>query len=147
MATPTTLYMNWTQVQFTPTGGSALVINRVSNVEINPGGQLHAYSGDANRYKVAVFNYMNEPHLTVHSENIGVLTSLSPGAVGAVQAVLNDPKNGDSAGSGAIKYVLANAVLENNPTGGRHMQYATGSASFRAFSSDGTTSPLSATVL
>jgi hypothetical protein len=147
MATPSTLYMNWTQVQFTPAGGTAIAITRVSHVEIDPGGQLLSYSGDANRFKVAVFNYMNEPKLTIHSEHIGVLSALAPGAVGAVQSVLNDPKNGDGTGSGAIKYVLSNAVLQNNPTGGRHMQYATGSAAFHAFSSDGTTSPLSATVL
>src|ERR1700730_12544482 len=146
MDTPTTLYLNWTHVQFTPQGSAALVLNRVSNIQIDPGGQILKYSGDANRYKVACFNAMNEPKVTISTENLGVLSSLNPGAVGVVQAVLTDPKNGDGIGSGAIKYLLNNAVLENTPQGGQHMQFATGTATFQCFSSDGATSPISATV-
>jgi hypothetical protein len=147
MSTPTNLFLNWTQVQFTPTGGSALSFNMVENVEFDPGGQLLPHSSDAARYPVALVNHMNNPKATMQSANIAKINALAPGAKGAFQAVLNDALNGDVAGSGAIRYVLNNAVVQNNPSGGHHSQYGKGSAVFLAYSSDGVTSPLSATVL
>jgi len=137
--------MNWTSTGFTPTGGSLQAVSRVSGIDIDPGGQLLEYSGDGNRFPVAIFNHMNKPSFTINSENIGVLSSLAPGAVGVVSSILNDPKNGAGAGSGAILFALANAVLENPKMGGKHMAYATGSATFKGYSSDGVTSPLTAT--
>lgn len=145
--TPTNLFLNWTQVQFTPTGGSALVINLVEGIDFDPGGQLLAHSSDAARFPVALVNHMNHPKATVRSANLNRISALAPGSKGVFQAVLNDALNGDVAGSGAIKYVLNNAVVQNNPSGGQHQQYGKGSAVFLAYSSDGVTSPLSATVL
>ena len=147
MPTPTTIFANWTGVQFTPSSGSPIVISRVSNVEFDPGGQLTAYSGDGNRYPVGLFNLMNQPKATVESENVGAISSLAPGALGTFVAVLNDAKNGAGPGSGAIQYTLSNAVVQNTHAGGRHQQFARGKAVLHAFSSDGVTSPLAAVVL
>ena len=147
MPTPTTLYANWTGVQFTPAGGVPIVISRVSNVEFDPGGQLTAYSGDGNRFPVGLFNLMNQPRATLESENIGAISSLAPGALGTFVAVLNDARNGAGVGSGAIQYTLSNAVVQNTPAGGRHQHFARGKATFLAFSADGVTSPLAAVVL
>jgi len=145
--TPTNLFLNWTQVAFTPTGGSALSINLVESIDFDPGGQLLPHSSDAARYPVAMVNHMNNPKATVHTANVAKINTLSPGSRGTFQAVLNDALNGDVVGSGAIKYVLNNAVVQNNPSHAQHQQYGKGSVTYLAYSSDGVTSPLSATVL
>jgi hypothetical protein len=147
MATPTTIYANWTQVQFTPSGGSPIVFSRVSGVDFDPGGTLLPYSGDANRYPVALINMMNHPRATVQCENLAIVNAVAPGSKGTFQAVLNDAINGDGVGSGAIRFALSNAVVQNSPVGGRHQHYAHGTVTLHGYSSDGTTNPLSATVL
>jgi hypothetical protein len=141
MSTPTTVYANWSGVTYTPAGGSAVPITNVDSIDNDPGGQLSAYSGSANRFPIVIANLMNKPTVSVKSSNIGVLAALIPGTVGVLVAILNDALNGAGVASGALQFTWSNCVVRNNPFSGAHASYASGTASFECFSTDGVTSP------
>lgn len=141
--------MNWSGAKFTPSGGSATNILGVTDISIDKGGTVEKQSGDADRYNTIAVNSFNEPTITVQSNDLRVHggSSLVIGTVGAFEATHNDSKNLAVSGSYAIKYSLANAVVESNSVSGQHKQFGKGSLKFTCFSSDGTTSPLTQTVL
>ncbi len=74
-------------------------------------------------------------------------TLVAIGTTGLLHATLQDPVNGVTAGGGALKFTLANAVVGDIPIDGEHMQWAGASISFESFSTDGTTSPVTIAAL
>lgn len=138
----TGVQLNWTAVGFTPSGGSLTPITRVTNVDFTPGGSLIAFSGDNNRFPTVIANAMNAPRCTITTANIGLILGIAPGTVGTVGATHKDAIGGSN---GDIVYVLSNAVVENTSGSGPHGQFGSGTISFQAFSSDGTTNPLAFT--
>ena len=142
MSTPTTLNLNWQNVKFTPQGGSAITITRVSNVSFDPGGSLIDYAGDGNRFPVGKFLVMSKPTAQVESQNISVLNGLTPGTAGVFIATLLDITNLAAVGGGGIGYTLNNACVANNPFGARFGEIASGTLNMEAYSTDGVTSPL-----
>lgn len=133
----TKLQANWTAV----THGST-TITRVSAVTFSKGGSISLYSGDDNIYDVVGVNLMNKPKATVTCEDPAVLMGFGIGDTGSFTATHKDAKG---AAGGAIVYTMANAIVENVDAGGQHAQFGSGSLSLVAFSSDGTTNPLSFT--
>lgn len=138
----TKLQMNWAAVGFTPTGGTLVSITKVQDCNFDPGGSLKDYSGDTDRFPTTIVNDMNKPKATVQSGDVATIQALTPGTIGTFTATWKDAK---LATGGDIIYILINAVLENTGGGGKHSDYGTATATFRAFSSDGTTNPLSFT--
>lgn len=136
-------FMNWTGVTFTPANGSPIAITGVSSIQIDTGGSLLKFSGDGDRYNTTVVNDFNEPQVTVQAADLAAIQSCPVGTVGIFTAIHNDAKNGT--GSGAITYILNNAVVAKNPFGGSHRQYGSGTLSLTSFSADGVTNPLSST--
>jgi hypothetical protein len=147
MPTPTTLIMNWTGVTFTPAGGSAIPLKRVNSVNFDPGGQLLPYSGDGDRYPTAMVLAMSSPTASLSTSNISQISALAIGTVGTLVAIANDAVNGILTGGGAITYTLINAVVAGTPWGGQHAQFGTANLTFQAYSSDGSTTPLSQAAL
>lgn len=131
----TKLQANWTAVQHGST-----TITRVSNVSFDYGGSISMYSGDDNVFDVVAVNLMNKPKATVTSEDPAALIGLGIGAVGTFTATHKDAK---AAVGGAIVYTMLNSVVENVSAGGAHAQFGSGSLSLVAYSSDGSTPPLS----
>ncbi len=138
-------FMNWTGVTFTPANGSPVAITGVTSIQIDSGGSLQKFSGDGDRYSTTVVNDFNDPTVTVHSADLAAVRSFPVGTVGIFTATHNDAKNGS--GTGAITYVLNNAVVASNPIHGAHRQFGQGVLTLASYSLDGVTNPLSTTNL
>lgn len=138
----TGLQLNWTAVGFTPSGGSLTTFTRVTSVTFTTGGQLMPFAGDDDRFPTVLVNSMNMPSATVTSGNIAQLFGFAPGTRGTLTATHKDARG---ASGGDIVYTLANAVVATNDASGQHANYGSGTLPFQAFSSDGSTNPLSFT--
>jgi hypothetical protein len=138
----TGLQLNWTAVGFTPSGGSLTTITRVTSVGIGTGGQLLPFSGDNDRFPTVIANVMNMPGASVTTGNIAQIMALSPGTRGTFTATHKDARG---ATNGDIVYTLINAVVASPDANGPHGSYGSGTVSWQAFSSDGSTNPLSFT--
>ncbi len=136
-------FMNWSGVTFTPTNGSPITITGVTSIQIDSGGSLQKFSGDGDRFSTTVVNDFNDPTVTVHSADLAAVRSFPVGTVGIFTATHNDAKNGT--GSGAVTYVLNNAVVASTPIHGAHRQFGQGVLTLASYSSDGVTNPLSTT--
>jgi hypothetical protein len=133
----TNLQLNWNNVSF---GSTA--ITRVTSVMFSQGGELIEFAGDNNRYPVVIANNMNQPRCSVSSGDVGTLMGIAPGTSGTLVATQIDAL---AATGGAINWTLVNAVHETTDDRGPFSQFASGTATFRAYSSDGATNPPSFT--
>jgi hypothetical protein len=131
------LQANWSAVSH----GTAL-ITRVTQVSFSQGGSLSTFAADGDHYPTVVVNLMNKPTASITSADTATLMGIAPGTTATLSATHKDAKG---ATGGDILYVMANAVAENCNTGGAHGQFGTASISLLAYSSDGTTNPLSFT--
>ena len=133
----TKLQSNWTAVSFGSTS-----ISRVTQVSFTQGGTLNAYAADGDHFPTVVVNTLSKPRASVTSGDAAAIMAISPGTTAAFSATHKDAK-GEVGGD--ILYVLANAVAENSETSGSHGEFGTATLSLMAYSSDGTTNPLSFT--
>jgi hypothetical protein len=138
--------VNFSGVKFTPSGGSAVPIPNVTDISINPRGQVISGRGDNNIMPVLKKRISSDHQVTIATESISVLTTLSVGD-GAFEAILEDAKGGATTGNGALKVAGANGTIADTPIQARHGQFAAGSIAIEFASSDGTTSPLTWTAL
>ena len=129
------LQLNWTGVQFASTN-----LTRVTSVTFSQGGELIEFAGDNNRYPVIIANNFNRPRCTITSGDVATLMAIAPGTSGTITATQNDAL---SASGGAINWTMTNAVHQNTDDTGRWGHFATATATFRAYSTDGVTPPLS----
>ncbi len=131
------LQLNWTSVSFGSTN-----LTHVTSVMFDQGGELIEFSGDNNRYPVVIANNINHPKCSITTSDVATLMGIAPGSSGSITATQADALQ---ATGGAINWSLANAVHETTQDTGHWGQFATATARFRAYSSDGTTNPLSFT--
>ncbi len=134
--------INWTSVTFTPTGGSATSITRVTAGMFGQGGQLLKFKGDTDLYPTIIAAPTSEPHASFTTADVGTMMGFASGTAGSLAATLNDARGSTG---GAVVFALANAVFENADASGRHAQFATVTGTWQAYSSDGSTNPLSFT--
>ena len=85
---------------------------------------------------------MNKPTASITSGDIATLMGIASGTVASLTATHKDAAK---AVGGDILYTLANAVAENVTGNGPFSQYGSATITFRAFSNDGSTNPLSFT--
>jgi hypothetical protein len=137
----TNRFMNWTGVTFTPLNGTLTPITGVTSIQIDSGGSLLKFSGDGDRFSTTVVNDFNDPTVTVHSADLAAVRAFPVGTVGTFTAPHNDAKNGT--GSGAVTYILTNAVVASNPIHGSHRQFGQGVLTLTSYALDGVTDPLS----
>ncbi len=132
----TGLQLNWTGVSH---NGQA--ITRVTSVSFDEGGELIEFSGDDNRYPVVLARNVSRPKASITGGDVALLThGIIAGQVGTLLATQKDAV-GSSGGD--INWTLLNAVKESGQDSGQWGQFATATATFRAYSSDGSTNPLS----
>lgn len=129
--------INWTAVSHGSTN-----LTRVTNAMFGQGGSLIKFKGDTDQYPTIIANVHNEPHASITTADVGTLMGIPPGTTATLNATLNDAK---AATGGAVVFALANAVFENADTQAQHAQFATVTGTWQAFSSDGSTNPLSFT--
>jgi hypothetical protein len=128
---------NWSTVSH-----AAQAITKVTAVTFSQGGALQTFAGDTDRYDTVIVNLMNKPTASITSADIGTLMGIAPGTTGSLTATHKDAK---LASGGDIIYVLANAVAENATANGPFGNFGSATLSFRSFSNDGSTNPLSFT--
>ncbi len=133
----TKLQSNWTAVSFADNA-----ISRVTQVSFTQGGSLAAYAADGDHFPTVIVNTLSKPKASVTSGDAAALMAIAPGTTGSFSATHKDAK-GEIGGD--ILYVLANAVAENSETSGSHGEFGSATLSLMAYSSDGTTNPLSFT--
>jgi hypothetical protein len=130
------LNMGWTGVTFTPTGGSALVIDEVTDVQLGKGGSAVKFFGDNNAFTSLLVVRAKSRAITITTGNSGAVAALAEGVEGTVVAIFNDAKNGT--GAGAITITLASCVLVGTPIGGGANEFGKATLTFESYSAAGT---------
>ena len=133
----TALQLNWTGVEFATTP-----LTRVTAVTFSQGGELIEFAGDNNRYPVVIANNINRPRCSIESGDVATLMSIAPGTSGSISATQADALG---AVGGSIVWTMTNAVHASSEDNGHWGRFATATATFRAYSSDGATNPISFT--
>lgn len=135
----TAVQLNWSAVTHNSTS-----VTKVTSVTFQQGGQILEFAGDTDRYPTVMTAPMTRPRATVTTADVQrfMPPSITPGISGALVATHKDAK---LASGGDVIYTLNNAVFEDATAQGQFGQYGSITANFRAFSSDGSTNPLSFT--
>ena len=107
---------------------------------LHSGGKLLKFSGDTDVFTTIIANVSNEPSASFTTADVGTIMGIAPGSTNTLSATLNDAKG---ATGGAVVFTMINAVFENADTKAAHAQLGSVTGTWQAYSSDGTTSPLS----
>ncbi len=134
-------FMNWSDVGFTPAGGSLISIKETQDVRIDPGVILKGASGDGDQMPSAQTVEYIDPRITVTTEDLKTINTIGYGALGTFVATHNDYIN--KASTGSATYTITNCIAAPGSRGGAHRQTGTGTIEFRTSASDGVTSPIS----
>ncbi len=141
MPTRSNVYMSWTGVTVTPSGGSTMAISEVTDVQVHDKDHIEPWQADGHKYATRMIAASGERGITITGGDVGKLASIPKNVPCTVVAILNDAVNG--VGTGAVTVTLVNAIRGEVPSSGKTSKFAGGSVSFMAFSSDGTADPLS----
>jgi len=142
MATPTKRFMNWTTTTY-----NSVTITGVTSVNFDFGGSTAEFAGDGDKFPTTIVNDFNSPTVTIAAADLAALVGMPPGTRSTFTSTANDAKNGITASSGGRTFTLANAIIASNNGGGQHRQFMSGSLTFHAESTDGTTNPLTTSAL
>lgn len=134
------LFMNVTGCTWTPSGGSVVNLTEITEADVDRGGEMKPWYADGATFAKAMKQVRLTRSLTLMGGNLAQLSAIPSNTPGTLVVVINDLNNGTS--TGAMTLTLSNAVLANNPFKGQQSEYGTGSITFNAFSTDGTTDPL-----
>ena len=145
--TRTGLYVNTVTVGFTPLGGSLSPVARITKSSFDGGIQNISFKGDGDLFDTYQGNVSQVPSITLEGGDVGSLLNSSAGVIGTLSGIWPDARNGKGSGSYALSWSLANCQLSDKSSQSPHANLASGSNSFTAFSSDGTTNPFTFTVL
>lgn len=132
--------VNWTAVGFTPSGGTASPATGVTQIQINPNGNLIKFSGDADHGPTTIVNDFVDNEIVVTTADEIWALALPPGTRGTLVATHKDAK---SAVGGNIVFTLVNAIVVDNTAGGQHRQFGQSAVRFHAEWADSVTNPLS----
>lgn len=135
----TKVSLNWIDVSYTPAAGTLTAITKVTSMDFNFNGSLIHFKGDDDRYPTVIANADNEPSVSVTSADVKGLYSLSPGTVCTVTGTLQDALK---AAGGDIVFTAVNAVFSSPNMNASHGSFASATANWSCFSSDGQTPPI-----
>lgn len=137
----TGLFVNTTGCGFTPTSGSRTALTKITQSAIDKGAADISFSGDGDKFPTFRANVMNDPSVTIQGGRVTQYLALVSGTYGTLDFTWGDAKNGSGAGS--VLWTLINAMVGTASGSQPHANFASGSLTFRSYSSDGTTNPLS----
>jgi hypothetical protein len=126
--------INWTAISHGSTN-----LTRVSTANFGQGGSLIKFKGDTDQFPTIIAAVDNEPHASITTADVGTLFGITPGTTATLTATLNDAKG---AAGGGVVFTMLNAVFENADAQGRHANFASVTGTWQAYSSDGSTPPL-----
>jgi hypothetical protein len=127
--------VNWTGVSHGSTN-----LTRVTQGSFTYGGNLIKFKGDVDNFPTIIVCPDQEPTASFHTADVGTAFGLTPGTTATLNATLNDAK---LAAGGAVVFAMINSVVRNTDAQGSHAQYAGATINWDAYSSDGSTNPLS----
>ncbi len=127
--------MNWASVSF---GSTA--ITRVTNGSSTQGGKLLKFLGDTDVFTTIIANVSNEPRRELHH---GRCRNHHGNRSRQHQHALGNTQRRQGRDGSAVVFTMINAVFENADTKAAHAQLGFVTGTWQAYSSDGTTSPLS----
>lgn len=129
------LQANWSPVTF-----SGNPITMVTNVGIDQGGQVDTFKADADLYDVIAARLTSRPTCSITSGDEATMMALSGN--GIITANHNDALK---VTAGAVLYTITTAAFENCNASGAHAAFGSSTATFKTFTSDGTTNPIAIT--
>jgi hypothetical protein len=144
---PGNLFMSYFSVGFTPSGGSALLIDEVTDVDWDLNGEDEEWYADGSSFPKLVLTKKNHRNVKVSGGNIHALLGVAINTPGSFTATLGHAVKGIGSGSGALVFVLNPCILKSFPNRGPSGKFATGDVSFSGYAPDGATDPLSYTVV
>lgn len=140
-------YMNVKTFTFVISGGSTITLTGKTKFGLDYKGDLVEFYGDGDKFPTTVVLGTSNPQMTIDTADVGTAQSLPPGTRGVATAVISDAKNvAGGAGSGELSAVLSGAIVAGNTLTGQHKQFASGTITVQAESTDGVTNPLAITI-
>lgn len=136
----TKLSLNWIAVSYTPQAGTLTTITKVTSMDFNFNGSLIHFKGDDDRYPTVIANADNEPTISLTSGDVKALFSIGVGTLctqvtGTLQDALKQS-------GGNIVFTATNAVFSSPNMSASHGSFASATANWACFSSDGQTPPI-----
>lgn len=125
-------------------GSTTITLANVKDVEIDRSGTVKDFFGDAGIFSKIISIREKKRSIKITGASLALLQSVPEDTPCTVTAIMMDAVNGT--GAGAITITLINAVCAMNPYKGQSTEFGTGDITFQAFSTDGTTDPLSYSV-
>jgi hypothetical protein len=138
--TASSLYMNWTGVTVTPLGGSAMPLKEITDIDVDRSSEMKRWYADAAKFPLALSARNKTRKITIRGGAINLLSAIPEDTPCTVVGILNDLNNGIT--TGALTITCINAIVASNPFKGKNNDFGTGDLTFEAFSTDGTTDPL-----
>ena len=132
-------YVNFT-LSLTPSGGTLTAYNEITGYQVHRGKKQLMAFGDAKLYPTLIVNVENSRTITIVGGDVSKLLQLGADTVFTVVLILNDAKNGS--GSGALTVTLVDATIAEDSHSGQNNEFGQSSVTFVAYSTDGTTDPL-----
>lgn len=136
-------YQNWKSVTISHgVGPTTITLTEITNVEILNNDQYETFKGDGNIFNTVMVLANGVRGIRITGGDIGTQCVTIPrNTPCTVVCVLHDAVNGS--GSGALTFTLSNAMKQGASPGGPQNKILTDVVEFMAYSSDGTTDPLS----
>lgn len=134
--------MNWTGVTVSYGAGPTVInLSEVVDIDLMDADIIEEWQADGHKFSTLVVAADAKRGMTIHGGDCYKLAILPKGVPCTIVAILNDAANKILAG--AMTVTLINAVLSDVSIKGQTNKFAGGMVTFTAFSSDGTTDPLS----
>ena len=142
MPTPT-LFINTSLVKWTPSGGTLVALNRITQAGFSWGIEVINNRSDLDIYDSSAHAVGAKPTVTFSGMNVGVYLQLVTG-IGAITWQIGNAD--DQAGTGSLIYTMNPCMNPLGDYSGAHGAYATGNLSFMGLAADGLTNPVSYSV-
>jgi hypothetical protein len=141
MSTKSNVFMNWTGVTVVyGASPTTITLTEVTDIQVVDSDILEMWQADGHKFPTLCIAADANRGLTIHGGDCYKLAAMPRNTPCTINATLRDAANG--AGTGALVLALSNAVLSESNFSGQTNKFAGGSATFMAFSSDGSTDPL-----
>lgn len=139
------VFMNWTGVTITyGTTPTVITMTEVLDVQVLDEEGIEQWQADGHKFATKMITATGARGLTIIGGDVYKLATIPRGTPCTVVAILNDAVNG--VGTGAVTHTLSNGVMTGASRSGPSNKFAGGSATFIAFSTDGTADPLAMAV-
>lgn len=140
-------YMNWLAPTFTPATGSPIILDGVTNIQVDEGGSVVKFAGDTDRSNSLMVNDFNEPVITITFANAAKALQLRTGTIGTFTVTQLDAVNGSTPGGGALLYTMTNAIAVKPTATGAYRKIADNSVQLQGYDPAGTANALVVTTV